>query len=32
VARAGRNAREALLLHYDLPLGVARIAEILGAG
>ena len=32
VSRAGSNAREALLQHYDLPLGVARIAEILGAG
>jgi len=29
---AGRNAREALLEHYDLPLGVERIAGILGAG
>jgi colanic acid biosynthesis glycosyl transferase WcaI len=32
VVHAGRNAREALLQHYDLPLGVARIAKILGAG
>ena len=32
VRQAGRNAREALLRHYDLPLGVERIAGILGAG
>ena len=32
VSLAGRNAREALLEHYDLPLGVERIAGILGAG
>lgn len=31
VARAGRRAREALVDHYDLPLGVARIISILGA-
>ena len=31
VRQAGRNAREALLQHYDLPLGVERIAGILGA-
>ena len=31
VARASRNARQALLDHYDRPLGVARIATILGA-
>lgn len=29
---AGRNARVALLQNYDLPLGVERIAGILGAG
>lgn len=32
VSRAGRKAREALLQHYDLPLGVERIVGILGAG
>lgn len=32
VGLAGRSAREALLQHYDLPLGVERIAGILGAG
>jgi glycosyltransferase involved in cell wall biosynthesis len=32
VRLAGRNAREALLQHFDLPLGVERIAGILGAG
>ena len=29
---AGERAREVLLEHFDLPLGVARIAAILGAG
>lgn len=29
---AGERAREALLQNFDLPLGVARIAAILGAG
>jgi glycosyltransferase involved in cell wall biosynthesis len=32
VALAGRNGRDALLQHYDLPLGVERIVNILGAG
>ena len=32
VREAGERAREALLQHFDLPLGVARIAAILGAG
>jgi len=32
VRRAGQRGREALLEHYDLPLGVERIASILGAG
>jgi glycosyltransferase involved in cell wall biosynthesis len=32
VALAGRNARQALLEHFDLPIGVDRIANILGAG
>jgi glycosyltransferase involved in cell wall biosynthesis len=32
VSLAGRNARGALLQHYDLPVGVERIASILGAG
>ncbi len=32
VAKAGRNARKALLENYDLPLGVNRIVHILGAG
>ena len=31
VTRAGRNARKALLQHFDLPIGVARLAGILGA-
>jgi len=31
VVRAGRNARNALLQHFDLPIGVARITGILGA-
>jgi glycosyltransferase involved in cell wall biosynthesis len=31
VRLAGCNARDALLRHYDLPLGVERIANILGA-
>jgi colanic acid biosynthesis glycosyl transferase WcaI len=31
VTRAGRNARNALLQHFDLPIGVARLASILGA-
>jgi len=31
VAQAGRRARRALLDHYDLPLGVARIIKILDA-
>jgi colanic acid biosynthesis glycosyl transferase WcaI len=31
VLHAGENARAALLQHYDLPLGVERIASILGA-
>ena len=31
VAQAGRRSRRALLDHYDLPLGVARIIRILGA-
>jgi colanic acid biosynthesis glycosyl transferase WcaI len=31
VTRAGRNARNALLQHFDLPIGVARLAGILGA-
>ena len=29
VRRAGENARQALLQHFDLPLGVARVLEIL---
>ncbi len=32
VAKAGQNARKALLENYDLPLGVNRIVHILGAG
>jgi len=32
IIRAGQRAREALLQHYDLPVGVERIAGILGAG
>jgi colanic acid biosynthesis glycosyl transferase WcaI len=32
VKLAGQKARAALLQHYDLPLGVERIANILGAG
>ena len=31
VAAAGRSARRALLEHFDRPLGVARVAEIIGA-
>lgn len=31
VAAAGARARETLLAHFDLPLGVDRIADILGA-
>jgi len=31
VTRAGQNARNALLQHFDLPIGVARLAGILGA-
>ncbi len=31
VAEAAHNARQALLDHYDRPLGVARIANLLGA-
>ena len=31
VAQAGRRARRALLDHYDLPIGVARILKILDA-
>ncbi|MBB6143671.1 glycosyltransferase involved in cell wall biosynthesis [Silvibacterium bohemicum] len=31
VHTAGQRAREALLLHFDRPLGVARIAGIVGA-
>jgi glycosyltransferase involved in cell wall biosynthesis len=31
VSLAGRNARQAFLHHYDLPLGIERIAGILGA-
>ena len=31
VAQAGQRARRALLEHYDLPIGVARIIRILGA-
>ena len=31
VTHAGRNARNALLQHFDLPIGVARLAGILGA-
>jgi glycosyltransferase involved in cell wall biosynthesis len=31
VSLAGRRARNALLQHYDLPLGVERIVSILGA-
>lgn len=31
VALAGRHARQALLEHFDLPIGVERIAGILGA-
>ena len=31
VAQAGRRARQVLVDHYDLPLGVARIVSILGA-
>jgi len=31
VAQAGRRARRALLDHYDLPIGVARIIKILDA-
>ncbi len=32
VAQAGLRARRAFLAHYDLPIGVARISEILGLG
>ncbi len=32
VAEAGRNARQALITHFDLPLGVDRVATLLGAG
>lgn len=32
VRQAGKRARSALVDHFDLPLGVARIAAILGAG
>lgn len=32
VQRAGANARRALLDTYDLPIGVERLASILGAG
>ena len=31
VAQAGAHARQALLDHFDLPIGVARIVDILGA-
>ncbi len=31
VREAGRRARQALEMHFDLPLGVARIVELLGA-
>ena len=31
VSRAGANARETLLQHYDLRLGVGRICQLLGA-
>ncbi len=31
VARAGASARETLLRHYDLDLGVGRICQLLGA-
>ncbi len=31
VAEAGRRARQALVTHFDSPLGVARICELLGA-
>lgn len=31
VAEAGWRARQALEMHFDLPLGVARICELLGA-
>jgi glycosyltransferase involved in cell wall biosynthesis len=31
VYEAGRNARKAFLAHYDLPIGVARIADRIGA-
>ncbi len=31
IAQAGHRARQALLDHYDLPIGVARIVKILGA-
>ena len=31
VAQAGHRARQALVEHFDLPLGVARIISILGA-
>ncbi len=31
VTEAGRRARQALETHFDLPLGVARICELLGA-
>jgi colanic acid biosynthesis glycosyl transferase WcaI len=29
---AGERGRQALIEHFDLPLGIARIAEIIGAG
>ncbi len=32
IAAAGQRARQAFLEHYDLPLGVARVVGILGAG
>ena len=32
VRAAGQRARETLLAHYDRPLGVARICDILGLG
>jgi colanic acid biosynthesis glycosyl transferase WcaI len=31
IAAAGARARAALVQHFDLPLGVARVAEIIGA-
>jgi glycosyltransferase involved in cell wall biosynthesis len=31
IYEAGRNARRAFLNHYDLPIGVARIADRIGA-